>query len=61
MVTINAGRAFAGSGNLIRLPTTEALPCSSVGNLSMYKKLYNWVALNTFLLLPFITKAVVLE
>ena len=61
VVTVNAQCAFVGASNNISIPTTEVLLRTAIGKLSKLKKLRNWMALNTVLLLPFLTEEVFLE
>ena len=61
VVTINDDCNFTGAGDKIHLTTTKVLLRAAVGDLSKSNKLCNCAVLNSLLLLPFLTKAVVLE
>ena len=60
MVTIDAECSYTGTGNKIRLPAIKVLIRVAVGNLCKLNNFCNWAALNAVLLLPFLTKEVVL-
>ena len=60
VVSVNTKNSFDISGIKIRLPITEGLLCVTTVDLAQYKNLCNWVILSAVLLLPFLTKSVVL-
>ena len=45
----------------MRIPVMEVLLCAATCSLARLKKLHNWVALNSVLLPPFLTKVVILD
>ena len=59
-VAIDTKRAFTRTSNKIHPPVKTFLLCTTSGDLSRSKKLYNWMILNDLPLLPFLTKAVIL-
>ena len=58
MTTINAEHDFTGTGDNLRLPTTEVLLYAAVDDLSNSKKLRYWEVLNAVLLPSLLTKSV---
>ena len=60
VVSINAKRAFANTGEKIHLPAMEVLLRSTIGYLTHLNKLRDWVLLNAALLAPFLVESVIL-
>ena len=59
-VAIDTKRAFASTGDKIRLTVMEVIFCTTASNLDRQKNLHNWVRLTVVFLNPLITKVVIL-